>query len=65
VSTALMGFDPMADRGTPPFENRDNTMRLAEDAGLGTRRLEQIEVIGERIRDAVFDFSKHDPVGRT
>ena len=65
VSTALMGFDPMADRGTPPFENRDNTMRLAEDAGLGTRRLERIEVIGERIRDAVFDFSKHDPVGRT
>lgn len=61
VATALMGFDPMADRGAPPFENRDNTMRLAEDAGLGTRRLEQIEVIGEPIRNATFDFRKHDP----
>ena len=35
----VMGFDPMADRGTPPFETCDNTLRLAEDAGLGTRDL--------------------------
>lgn len=61
VSTALMGYDPMSDRGTPPFENRDNTMRLAEDAGLGTRDLRNIEVIGEQIKDSVFDFRKHDP----
>ncbi len=35
VCMAVMGFDPMADRGTPPFENCDSTLRLAEDVGLG------------------------------
>ena len=33
VSTALMGFDPMADRGTAPFETCDSTLKLAEEAG--------------------------------
>jgi uncharacterized protein (DUF362 family) len=61
VCTALMGYDPTADRGAPPFENRDNTLRLAEDAGLGTRDLRNIEVIGEPIKDSVFDFRRHDP----
>jgi uncharacterized protein (DUF362 family) len=61
VCTALMGYDPMADRGTPPFETRDNTMRLAEDAGLGTRDLRKIEVIGSSIAASVFDFRKADP----
>jgi uncharacterized protein (DUF362 family) len=56
VATALMGFDPMSDRGTPPFEDRDNTMRLAEDVGIGTRDLKRIEVIGTQIRDAVYPF---------
>jgi hypothetical protein len=54
---AVMGFDPMADRGTPPFENCDSTLRLAEDAGIGTRDLHRIEVIGTPIREAVFDFA--------
>ena len=33
VSMALMGFDPMADRGVPPFEVCDSMLRLAEEAG--------------------------------
>jgi uncharacterized protein (DUF362 family) len=57
VAMALMGFDPMADRGTPPFEDCDSTLRLAEDAGLGTRDLKRIEVVGTPIREAVFDFA--------
>src|SRR5579871_225738 len=57
VSMALMGFDPMADRGTPPFERCDSTLRLAEDVGLGTRDLKRIEVIGTPIAEAVFDFA--------
>jgi uncharacterized protein (DUF362 family) len=57
VCMAVMGFDPMADRGTPPFENCDSTLRLAEDAGIGTRDLHRIEVIGTPIREAVFDFA--------
>src|SRR5260370_14814920 len=57
VSMALMGFDPMADRGTPPFERCDSTLKLAEDVGLGTRDLKRIEVIGTPIAQAVFDFA--------
>jgi uncharacterized protein (DUF362 family) len=57
VSMALMNFDPMADHGTPPFERCDSTLKLAEDAGLGTRDLKRIEVIGTPIKDAVFDFA--------
>jgi uncharacterized protein (DUF362 family) len=56
VATALMGFDPMADRGTPPFENRDSTLRLAEENGVGTRNLNRIEVIGPKIADVRVRF---------
>jgi len=49
VGTALMGFDPMARRGTPPFERCDSTLELAEAHGLGTRDLRQIEVVGGTI----------------
>jgi hypothetical protein len=58
VGMALMGFDPMADRGTTPFELCDNTLRFAEELGVGTRDLKNIEVIGTPIKDAVFDFRK-------
>jgi uncharacterized protein (DUF362 family) len=57
VAMALMGFDPMADRGTPPFERCDSTLRLAEDAGAGTRDLSRIEVAGPAIADVKFDFA--------
>ena len=57
VCTALMGYDPMADRGAPPFENCDSMLRLAEEAGIGTRDLKRIEVLGTPIRDAIFDFA--------
>lgn len=56
VATAVMGFDPMADRGTAPFETCDSTLRLAEEHGVGTRDLRRIEVLGTAIRDARFDF---------
>jgi len=46
VCMAVMGFDPMADRGVPPFETCDSTLRLAEDVGIGTRDLKRIEVLG-------------------
>jgi uncharacterized protein (DUF362 family) len=56
VGMALMGFDPMVDRGTPPFERCDSTLRLAEQLGVGTRDLNQIEVLGAPIAKARFDF---------
>jgi uncharacterized protein (DUF362 family) len=59
VSMAVMGFDPMAERGTAPFETRDNSLRLAEELGVGTRDLRQIEVVGTPVRDVVFDFRRY------
>ncbi len=56
VGTALMGFDPMAERGAAPFEKSDNTLRLAEQIGLGTRDLKRIEVLGVPIAQARIDF---------
>jgi uncharacterized protein (DUF362 family) len=58
VAMAVMGFDPMADRGTAPFEDCDSTLKLAEDAGLGTRDVRKIEVVGAPIQQVMFDFAK-------
>jgi uncharacterized protein (DUF362 family) len=55
---ALMGFDPMADRGTPPFETSDSTLRLAEQLGVGTRDLSRVEIAGAPINKVRFDFRK-------
>ncbi len=57
VCMAVMNFDPMADRGTPPFETCDSTLRLAEEAGIGTRDLKRIEVVGGAIEQVRFDFA--------
>ncbi len=56
VAMALMGFDPLADRGTPPFETSDSTLRLAEQLGVGTRDLNQIDVVGTPISKVRFKF---------
>jgi uncharacterized protein (DUF362 family) len=58
IGMALMGFDPMADRGTPPFETSDSTLRLAEGLGVGPRDLTKIEVIGTPIARARFNFRR-------
>jgi uncharacterized protein (DUF362 family) len=58
VGAAVMGFDPMADRGTAPFEVCDSMLHLAEELGVGTRDLKRIEVIGARVADVVFDYRK-------
>ena len=58
VCMSIMGFDPMADRGTPPFEVCDSTLKLAEEAGLGTRDLHKIEIAGASVNDVRFDFAK-------
>jgi uncharacterized protein (DUF362 family) len=58
VCTALMGFDPMAERGTAPFEKCDSTLKLAEQLGIGTRDLSRIELIGLPISKGKVDFRK-------
>jgi uncharacterized protein (DUF362 family) len=56
VGASLMGFDPMADRGTAPFEQCDSTLRLAEELGVGTRDLSKIEVAGPELKTLAYDF---------
>ena len=67
VGAAVMGFDPMAERGRAPFQGCDSTLELAEAHGVGTRDLKQIEVIGVPIQQARFSFPEHlgprPPVG--
>jgi len=50
VAMSVMGFDPMADRGTPIRAMRQH-VEAGEDAGLGTRDLRRIEVIGASIAE--------------
>jgi len=56
VSTAVMGYDPRAKKGTAPFLNCDNSLLLAEARGVGTADLKNIEVRGVSIREARFRF---------
>lgn len=56
VATAIMGYDPRADRGTAPFQECDNTLKLAEAHGVGTTDLKRIEVRGVSIQQALYRF---------
>jgi uncharacterized protein (DUF362 family) len=56
VATAIMGFDPAAHPGTPPFEAGENTLRLAESQALGTCDLNRIDVIGKSIQEVRMNF---------
>ena len=51
VATAVMGFDPAASYPNPPFVNADSHLELASQLGLGTHRLDRIQVLGESIAD--------------
>ena len=56
VSTAVMGYNPRADRGTAPFQTCDNTLLLAERHGIGTTDLQRIEVVGVPIAQALYKY---------
>lgn len=56
VCMAVMGFDPMAVRGTAPFEKCDSTLQLAEELGVGPRDLKRIELVGTPVREALFRY---------
>lgn len=56
VSTAVMGYDPRATRGVAPFTRCDNSLLLAEQAGIGTADLKKIEVAGVSIQEALYQF---------
>lgn len=56
VGTAVMGYDPRAPKGVAPFRLCDNTLLLAESAGIGTANLKNIEVAGVPISEALYRF---------
>jgi uncharacterized protein (DUF362 family) len=56
VATACMGYDPRAVKGKAPFTACDNTLLLAEQHGLGTTDLKNIEVAGVPIAQALFRY---------
>jgi uncharacterized protein (DUF362 family) len=57
VGTAVMGYDnPRAARGTKPFHFCDNHLVLAEEAGLGTADLAQIDVRGMPVAKAKYSY---------
>jgi len=56
VATAVMGFDPTAEMPDPPFLRAKNHLNMAYQLGLGTNRLEEIEVVGAAIADVQTRF---------
>ena len=57
VAMAVMGFDPLADRGKAPFATSDSMLRFGEELGVGLRDLKRNEVTGVPIAEALFDFN--------
>ena len=58
VGTAVMGYaDPRAVRGSKPFQNCDNHLLLAEQAGLGVSDLAQIELLGKPLQQARYPYA--------
>ena len=57
VGTAVMGYaNPRAARGVKPFEDCDNHLLLAEQAGLGAADLAQIDLRGLSIEQARYPY---------
>jgi uncharacterized protein (DUF362 family) len=56
VATAAMGFDPTVEPPAPPFLRGDNYLNMAHELGLGTNRLEEIEVVGASIDEVLYQF---------
>jgi len=57
VGAAVMGYaNPRAARGVKPFQDCDNHLLLAEQAGLGTADLAQIDLRGMSIEKARYPY---------
>jgi len=56
VATAVMGHDPTGDYPSSPFVRCANHLNLAAQAGLGTNRLGEIEILGAQINDTITQF---------
>jgi uncharacterized protein (DUF362 family) len=57
VATAAMGFDPTADYPSEPFVHAQNHLNMAAKMGLGTNKLEDIQVVGASIEEVKVQFT--------
>ncbi len=57
VATAVMSFDPTVSPPTPPFLRDANYLNMAAELGIGTNRLEQIEMIGSKVDAVRYKFN--------
>jgi uncharacterized protein (DUF362 family) len=56
VSAAVMSFDPTVEPPAAPFLRGDNYLNLASGLGLGTNKLDEIEVVGAKIEAVKYPF---------
>ncbi|MCA9264974.1 MAG: DUF362 domain-containing protein [Planctomycetales bacterium] len=56
IGAAVMGYDPTAGHGEFPFMG-DNHLALLADRGVGTHVVDQIEVRGLALNDAIYPFN--------
>ena len=57
VGMAVMGFDPLAEKGKTPFARCDSTLQFGEMLGVGIRDLKKNEILGVPVADVVFSYS--------
>ena len=57
VGMAVMGFDPLAEKGKTPFARCDSTLAFGEQLGVGIRDLKKNEILGVPVADVVFSYS--------
>jgi uncharacterized protein (DUF362 family) len=56
VAVAVMGFDPTAEYPNAPFLRGDNHLNIAQGLGLGTNRLEEIDIKGASVAEVRQNF---------
>ena len=56
AATAAMGYDPRAPRGQGPFKSCDNMLLEAERLGVGSADLNNIDVRGLKLSEALYRF---------
>ena len=57
AAAAVMGFDPAVEYPHNPYLRCENHLNMARNSGLGTNRIEEIEVKGVAIEDVRQKFS--------
>ncbi|MCR4293277.1 MAG: DUF362 domain-containing protein [Candidatus Kuenenia sp.] len=60
IGTAIMGFSPETAYPYPPFVNCYNHIQLASSYGLGSNNLNDIAVLGEKLKDVMYPYTPPD-----